>query len=238
MKCLLCVDPSDAERMTTNAAKYLTEASEVVVVCAIDERAPKGYGFSMRGLLGRRPREEELRPTADETAEETVNRAVELLARSQPNLDATGRTLAGRPEEEIARFAKEEGFDAVLIGRGNTGPEVEVRLTGEISGWKTNRGGDKDGLYLKTDEPEQVEVKFPPHRGREMEGAFSEGATVEVWGSRRGESVHAYTVSESGGKSIEAHSPPEKEGGLMHIHLGHTARFVTDHVPCDVLLIS
>ncbi|WP_119068649.1 universal stress protein [Rubrobacter indicoceani] len=242
MKCLLCVDPSDAERMTRNAARYLTGASEVVVVCAVDERAPKGYGFLVRGLLGRRPREEELSPTAEETAEETVKRAVELLARSGPGVAATGRTLTGRPEEELAGLVRDEGFDAVLIGRGNTGPEVSVNLTGTISGWKTNHAGDRDGLFLRTgDGPEPVEVRFPPHRGEAIERAFAEGATVEVYGSRRGGSVHAYALSSpEGGDPVEAHKPPpdRKDGGLMHVHLGHTARFVTDHVSCDVILVS
>lgn len=239
MKCLLCVDPSDAERMATSATKYLTRASEVVVFCAVDDRAPKGYGLSMRGLLGRKPRDAGLEATSESTARETADGTATALAGSLPDARVEARTLSGRPEEEIARMAGDEGFDAVLIGRGNTGPEVPVTLTGTISAWKTNRHGDRDGLFLKTDEPEPVEVKFPPHRGEAIGSAFREGATVEVAGSRRGSGVHAYALSEPGGGGpVEAHKPPEREGGLMRVHLGHTARFVTDHVTCDVVLIS
>lgn len=239
MKCLLCVEPSDAERVTTSASRYLSGATEVVVLCAVDESGPRGYGLSVRGLLGRRSRSADLEATSESTARETAESVASNLSGVLPDARVEARTLSGRPEEEIARLAEDEGFDAVLIGRGNTGPEVPVTLAGTVSTWKTNRHGDRDGLYLQTDEPEPVEVKFPPHRGEEIGRAFTEGSTVEVSGSRRGGGVHAYTLSEPGGGGpVEAHRPPEKEGGLLHVHLGHTARFVTDHVTCDVVLIS
>ncbi|AHY46287.1 Universal stress protein family [Rubrobacter radiotolerans] len=239
MKCLICVDLSDAERVVERAAPYLAEASEAVVVCAVDERASRGYGMMMRGLLGRRARDTELKPTALESAEETVRRAVEGLRRARPDLPAEGRTLSGRPGEEISALVREEGFDAVLLGRGNTGPEVPVELSGTVCGWRTNHHGDRDGLLLDVGEAAPVEVRFPPHRGEAVGRAFSEGEEVRVSGVRRGEHVHAYTLSGPAGEpAVEAHRPPEKESGPGRVHLGHVARFVTDHVECDVVLIS
>jgi hypothetical protein len=71
-----------------------------------------------------------------------------------------------------------------------------------------------------------------------VSGLVREGDRVEARGERRGHHVHAHLITELGsGTSVEAHRPPPEPGPERH-HLGHTARFVTDHVGCDVVLLG
>jgi hypothetical protein len=101
-----------------------------------------------------------------------------------------------------------------------------------VRGWRRNRPGDLDGFYME----DGTEVRFPPHRARDMQAVVREGVPFEVRGERRGGHLHAHSVAEpSPGVSVEAHAPPERTGRRPP---GHTARFVVDHAPCDVVLLG
>lgn len=232
MKHLICIDLQGWEAVVRGAARYLSEG-EATVSCVVDERASQGYGLSVRGLLGRRPRpHEELEPVSETEAERVLSEAAGLLGTLRPEVSVQTLVLRGLPNEEIVGASKD--VKAVFIGRGSPGADRPETLSGTVSEFKRNHHGDLDGFYLE----DGTEVRFPPHRASEMQRVVREkNATIEVWGARRGRHLHAFeiTASESGEK-VEAHKPPGR--GPEKIHLGHTARFVVDHVSCDVILIG
>lgn len=232
MKCLICIDPRGWEAVVRGAARYLREA-EATVACVVDERGPEGYGLSVRGLLGRKPRpHEDLEPVSGTEAERVLSEAADLLSNLRPGLSVETLVLRGLPNEELVNAARYREADAVFIGRGSPGADRPETISGVVSGWKRNHHGDLDGFYLE----DETEVRFPPHRASEVRRVVREGSAVEVWGTRRGRHFHAFEVADPGsGEKVEAHKPPGR--GPQKIHLGHTARFVTDHVPCDVVLI-
>ncbi|MGH3086424.1 MAG: hypothetical protein ACRDSJ_03785 [Rubrobacteraceae bacterium] len=230
MKHLICIDPRGWEVVIRSAARYSSEG-EATIACVVDDRAAEGYGLSMRGLLGRKPRHrEELDPVSQTEAERVLSEAAELLGRLRPSLSVETLLLHGLPNEELVSAAIEREVDAVLIGRGSPGADRPETLSGIVSEWKRNHHGDLDGFYLE----DGTEVRFPPHRAREVRRIVGDGSAVEVWGTKRGRHFHAFEIKVSG-KSVEAHKPPGK--GPEKIHLGHTARFVVDHISCDVVLV-
>ncbi|MBA2694170.1 MAG: OB-fold nucleic acid binding domain-containing protein [Rubrobacter sp.] len=231
MKHMICVDSRGWEAVVRGATRYLFEG-EATVACVVDERASSGYGLSVRGLLGRKPRHrEELDPISQTEAENFLSEAAELLSKLRPGVSVETLILHGLPNEALASAATERGFETVFIGRGSPGADRPETISGTVSGWKRNHHGDLDGFFLE----DGTEVRFPPHRASEIESVVREGSVVEVWGARRGRGFHAFEVSD-GESKVEAHKPPGR--GPEKIHLGHTARFVTDHVSCDVILIG
>lgn len=241
MKCLVCVEQRGSEGVVGAAARYLPDDSEleVVIVCVVDEAAPRGHGLLVRGLLGRGPRRSDrMESTAsEEVASEVLAEAAALFERLRPGASVGTLVARGRPGEELVKAAREGGFEAVFIGRGSPGEERPEEVSGVVAGWKTNHHGDRDGLYLEA-EGEVHEVRFPPHRAAEVERVIREGSRVEARGVRRGGHLHAHEIADSGtGESVEAHRPPGREPEKK-FHLGHTARFLTDHVSCDVVLLT
>ncbi|CAN5549813.1 MAG: hypothetical protein ACR2N0_01930 [Rubrobacteraceae bacterium] len=228
---MICVDSQGWEAVVRGAARFLPEGG-ATIACVVDERATSGYGLSVRGLLGRKPRpHENLDPVSEAEAENVLSEAAELLSKLRPGVSVETRILHGLPNEALADAASDA--EAVFIGRGSPGADRPETISGTVSGWKRNHHGDLDGFFLE----DGTEVRFPPHRASEVEGIVRDGSAVEVWGARRGRHFHAYEISESGsGEKVEAHKPPGR--GPEKIHLGHTARFVTDHVSCDVILIG
>jgi nucleotide-binding universal stress UspA family protein len=233
MKWLICVDSQGWDAVVRGAARYLY-GGEATITCVVDERASGGYGLSVRGLLGRKPRpHEELEPVSETEAENFLSEAAELLSKLRPGISVETEILRGRPGEALATSALDKDAEAVFIGRGSPGADRPETISGTVSEWKRNHHGDLDGFYLE----DRTEVKFPPHRASEIERAVRDGSRVEVWGTRRGRHFHAFEITEVGsGEKVEAHKPPGR--GPEKIHLGHTARFVTDHVSCDVVLIG
>lgn len=156
-----------------------------------------------------------------------------LLGRLCPGLDCQRLVLRGIPGEELVRAVRRQRFDTVFVGRGTPGSRVAVTISGTLTGWKRNHHGDVDGFYVD----EESEVHFPPHRAVDIQRLVKEGEPVEVRGERRGGHLHAFVVTDPvSGNSIEAHGSPA--GGPEKRHLGHTARFVMDHVSCDVIILS
>lgn len=232
MKCLICVDSQGWEAVVRSAARYLPEG-EATIACVVDERASGGYGLSVRGLLGRKGRgpREELEPVSGAEAERFLSEAAGLLTTLRPGLSIETLVLHGLPNEELAGAAGER--DAVFIGRGSPGAHRPETLSGVVSGWKRNHHGDLDGFYLE----DGTEVRFPPHRADAVRRIVGEKSAVEAWGARRGRHFHAFEISiPESGEKVEAHKPPGR--GPEKIHLGHTARFVVDHVSCDVIVVS
>lgn len=233
MKWLICVDSQGWDAVVRGAARYLY-GGEATIACVVDERATSGYGLSVRGLLGRKPRpHEELDPVSETEAEKFLSEASELLSTLRPGISIETLILHGHPNEALASAATEHGAEAVFIGRGSPGADRPETISGTVSEWKRNHHGDLDGFYFE----DRTEVKFPPHRSAEIQRVVRDKSVVEVWGARRGRRFHAFEISDSeSGSKVEAHKPPGR--GPEKIHLGHTARFVTDHVSCDVILIG
>jgi hypothetical protein len=86
------------------------------------------------------------------------------------------------------------------------GPKSRVAVvSGLVSGWKRNHHGDADGLYLS----DGTEVKFPPHRARDVLEVVQEGAAVEAEGEWHKRHFHAYVIRDTAsGSSVEAHKAP------------------------------
>ncbi len=233
MGSMICIDSQGWEAVVRGAARYLHEG-EATVACVVDERASSGYGLSVRGLLGRRPRpREELDPISRTEAERFLSEAAELLSSLRSGLSVETLVLHGLPNEVLAEAAVERSAEAVFIGRGSPGADRPETLVGIVSDWKRNHHGDLDGFIFD----DGVEVRFPPHRASEIERVVHDGSAVEVWGARRGRRFHAFEITASdSGEKVEAHKPPGR--GPEKIHLGHTARFVVDHVSCDVVILG
>jgi len=234
VRVLVCVDARGWEAVVRGAARHLREG-EAILVHVVDERAQRGHELAVRGLLGRRRRgrERDVTAVSQAAAEELLADAQILLEDLRPGLTARSLLLEGVPNEELVSTASELGADAVFVGRGTPHRGDPTTISGTVSGWKRNRPGDVDGLLLD----DGTEVGFPPHRAADVRSVVSEGAAVEVSGVRRGERLHAHRITDLGsGTSVEAHKPPR--GGPEKRPLGHTARFVVDHAPCDVVVLS
>lgn len=233
MRALICIDSRDWERIVRGAARYLS-GDEAVLAHVVDEGAPRGYDLSVRGLLGRRERGSGAVTSASEAAAgDLLADAQALLEKLCPGVDCQRLVLRGAPGEELARSARQR-FDAVFIGRGMPDSRAQVTLSGTLTAWKRNHHGDVDGFYVD----DEAEVHFPPHMAANVQNLVKEGEPLEVRGERRGEHLHAFVVTNLGSRtSVETHRPPSG-GGPERRHLGHTARFVMDHVDCDVIILA
>lgn len=233
MRAFVCIDGRHWESVIRGATRYLREG-EAILAHVVDERAPRGYELSLRGLLGRRSRgaEEGMAAASRRAAEELLADARTLIERLCPGLAVRTVALNGPPNEELMRAAKESMAEVIFVGRGAPGSGSRTTVSGSVTGWKQNRRGEWDGLHLD----DGTEVSFPPHRAAELQGAIREGTLVEVDGTWRGRQLHAYSITDTGsGSSIQAHKSPDEEPGKDP--LGHTARFVADHALCDVVIL-
>lgn len=232
MRSLICVEERDWERVIRGAARYL-KGGEVILAHTIDERASRGYDLSMLGLLGRRPRSpEEIAHAAKTAAEGLLSSAGSLLDELCPDITTEMLVLQGIPEQELVRVVREREVGVVFVGRGAQESGAPATVSGVLREWRWNRPGDLDGFYLE----DGTEVRFPPHRAREVQSVARQGMQVAATGEWHGRHLHAHVVQDpSSGASTEAHKPPG-HGPRKH-HLGHTARFVTDHVGCDVVIL-
>lgn len=224
---MACIDGRDWEAVVRGVARHLREG-EATLAHVVDERAPRGYELSLRGLLGRRRPEESMAPASRVAAEELLTDASTLLERLRPDLTVLAAALSGPPNEELMRAA--EGADVVFIGRGAPGARLRATVSGVVKGWRQNPHGETDGLSLNNG----VEIRFPPHTAEGVRAIAREGAPVEATGAWRGRHLHAYTIT-GAGTTVEAHKAPDEEPGERP--LGHTARFVADHVLCDVVIL-
>lgn len=232
MRAFVCIDGRDWEVVIRGVARYLREG-EAIVAHVIDERAARGYDLAIRGLLGRRRRqpEEVMAPVSEAAARELLADAEDLLERLRPELTLRSVVLSGSPNEELMNAATAAQVQVIFIGRGTPGSRPRVTISGTVRGWKENRHGDQDGLYLE----DGTEVRFPPHRAHEIQSLIREGTSVEVLGTWQGQGFHAYRITaQDSGSAVEAHRVPGEGPGKMP--LGHTARFVVDHALCDVIL--
>lgn len=236
MRSFVCVDERDWEAVIRGAARFLTEG-ETTLAHVIDERGPRGYGLSLRGLLGRRGRGdcqgEVMAAAAREAAEGLLADAKALLKRLSPGLSVQTTVTSGDPNKELMRAANEGGAETIVIGRGAPGARPRDTVSGVVEGWNENRGGRADALVLD----DGTEVRFPPQRAEAVRAAIREGAEVEASGVWQGRGVlHAYSITDTGtGVPVEAHEPPDEQPGENP--LGHTARFVVDHALCDVVVV-
>lgn len=235
MRSFVCVDERDWKAVIRGAARFLTEG-ETTLAHVIDERGPRGYGLSLRGLLGRRGRgdrqEEVMAAAAREAAEGLLADAKALLKRLSPGLSVQTTVTSGDPNKELMRAANEGGAEIIVIGRGAPGARPRDTVSGVVEGWNENRGGRADALVLD----DGTEVKFPPQRAGEVRAALSEGSRVEATGVWQGRRLHAYDITDvASGASVQAHEPPDEQPGENP--LGHTARFVVDHALCDVVVV-
>lgn len=234
MRAFVCIDSRDWEAVVRGVARYLREG-EVVLAHVIDQRAPHGYGLALRSLLGRRRRrfEEEMTPVSEAAAEELLADAENLLQQFSPELTVRSVVLRGSPNEELMGAANAAEAQTIFIARGTPEHRPRVTVSGTVRGWKENRHGEPDGLYLE----EGTEVRFPPHQAREIQSLIREGSRVEVLGTWYGQGLHAYRITNSdSGSPVAAHKLPGEGPGKMP--LGHTARFVVDHALCDVTLLQ
>jgi nucleotide-binding universal stress UspA family protein len=236
VKVFVCVDGRDWEAVTRGVARYLPEGAEVTLAHVVDERGPRGYEMSLRGLLGRRrpAAEEDMTRVSREAAEDLLAEARDALLRLRPASTVKTVVLSGDPNHELTRAADEAGARAIFIGRGTPGARPRESVSGVVTGWNRNREGDLDGLLLD----DGTEVRFPPHRAEAVRAAVREGAEVEASGVWRGQhALHAYTIVDTrAGVSVRAHEAPGEKPGKRP--LGHTARFVVDHALCDVVVIA
>lgn len=233
MRAFVCIAGRDWEGVVRGVARYLREG-EAVLAHVIDERAQRGYDLAIRGLLGRHRRqsEEEIAPMSEAAAEELLADAEDLLKQLRPEVTVRSVVLSGSPNEELMGAANAAEAQTIYIGRGSPESRPRVTVSGTVRGWKENRHGDRDGLYLE----EGTEVRFPPHQAREIQNLIREGTPVEILGTWQGQGLHAYRITDSDSRtSIEAHKLPGQGPGKMP--LGDTARFVVDHALCDVTLV-
>ncbi|HET7477882.1 MAG TPA: hypothetical protein VFJ72_00060 [Rubrobacteraceae bacterium] len=237
MKAFLCVDGRDWEGVVRGAARYLADEGTATLAHVVDERAPRGYEMSLRGLLGRRrpgDAEERMVRASREAAEGFLGDARDLLQRLRPGNMIETRVLDGDPNKELMRAAGEAGAQTIFISRGTPGSRSRETVSGIVEGWNQNREGRFDGLVLG----DGTEVRFPPHRAEAVRSGISDGAEIEasgVWQGRR--VLHAYSITDTrNGVPIEAHESPEAMPGERP--LGHTARFVVDHALCDVVILN
>jgi nucleotide-binding universal stress UspA family protein len=233
VRAFVCIDSRDWEEVSRSAARYLREG-EAILAHVVDERAPRGYDLAIRGLLGRRDRrsEEEMAAVSEAAAGELLADAENLLKQLRPELNVRSVVLKGSPNEELIDAANAAEAQTIFIGRGTPGSRPQLSVSGTVRGWKENRHGDQDGLYLE----DGTEVGFPPHRAREIQSLIREGRPISALGTWHGRRFHAYTITDSdSGTRTEAHKFPGEGPGKMP--LGHTARFVVDHALCDVTLL-
>lgn len=232
MQTLVCIDGRDWETVIQGVARYLSEG-EATLAHVVDERVSRGYDLSLRGLLGRRRRrpEESMAPASRAAAEDLLADAKTLLERLSPGLTVHTTVLSGPPNEELMRAAEE--VQTIFIGRGAPGARPRATARGVVRGWRQNHHGDTDGLSLDGG----VEVRFPPHKAGEIRDVVREGMPVEASGAWRGRHLHAYGIANTDtGAAVEAHKPPGKGPGERP--LGHTARFVSDHALCDMVVLQ
>ncbi len=236
MRSFVCVDERDWEAVIRGAARHLTRGT-ATLAHVIDERGPRGYELSLRGLLGRRGRgdrqEQGMDVAAREAAERLLADAKALLEGLSPGLSVETTVPSGDPNRELMRAAGEAGAETIFIGRGAPGVRPRETVSGVVRGWNENRRGQADGLVLN----DGTEVTFPPHRAEAVRTVLSEGARIEATGVWQGRRLHAYTITDAAsGASVDAHEPPDEQPGEKP--LGHTARFVVDHALCDVVMLS
>ena len=236
MRSLVCVDERDWEAVIRGTARHLTRGT-ATLAHVIDERGPRGYELSLRGLLGRRGRggrqEQGMDVAAREAAERLLADAKALLEGLGPGLSVETKAPSGDPNQELMRAAGEAGAKTIFIGRGAPEARPRVTVSGEVRGWNENRAGRADGMVLD----DGTEVLFPPQRAGAVRTALREGARVEATGVWQGRRLHAYTITDAAsGASVEAHEPPDEQPGEKP--LGHTARFVVDHALCDVVVLA
>ena len=233
MRALVCIPVQEWETVVRGAARYLTEG-EAILAHVVDERGLTGYDLATRGLLGRRARhpQEEMATVSEIATRDLLADAESLLEQLCPNLAASPLVLRGMPNEELIRAARDHRAETIFVGRGTPGAGQAVKVSGVVRGWKRNHHGDLDALYLS----DGTEVRFPPHRAPEILTVAGEGVMIEAQGERRGRHLHAHRITDTAsGASVEAHKPPG--GGPRKQHLGHTARFIVDHAPCDVVAL-
>lgn len=236
MSAFVCVDARDWEAVVQGVALYLEEG-EAVLAHVVDDRAPRGYELALRGLLGRRGRpgrgtEGGMDAVSKEAAEELLADAGTLLGRLCPRVSVRTVLSSGPPNEELIRSATEAGARTIFVGRGTPGSRPRATVRGIVKGWSWNPQGETDALVLE----DGTGVRFPPHRADSVRAVAREGEPVEATGPWRGRSLHAYEIVDPiSGDRVEAHKPPSEEPGKSP--LGHTARFVVDHAPCDVVIL-
>lgn len=238
MKAFVCVGGHDWEAVVRGAARYLPPGEwEVTLAHVVDERAPRGYGMALRGLLGRRRpggAEEGMIRASREAAEGLLADAGDLLRRLSPGSAVEAEVLEGDPNKELMRAAGEAGARTIFIGRGTPGARPRETVSGVVEGWNRNPEGRFDGLLLD----DGTEVRFPPPRAEAVRAAVRKGARIEATGVWQGRGVlHAYSITDSrSGTGVEAHESPAEQPGERP--LGHTARFVVDHALCDVVVLA
>ena len=236
MKAFVCVDVRDWEPLIRGVAPYLSGGGEVALAHVVDERAPRGYEMSLRGLLGRRGgrgAEERMERASREAAGGLLADAGDLLRELSPGSVVETVVLGGDPNKELMRAAGEAGARTIFIGRGAPGAQPRATVAGVVAGWNRNREGEFDGLLLG----EGTEVRFPPQRADAVRAAVREGARVEAVGVWQGRGIlHAYSITDAQtGVPVRAHESPDEQPGERP--LGHTARFVVDHALCDVVVL-
>ena len=101
-----------------------------------------------------------------------------------------------------------------------------------VRGWNETRGGRTDSLVLD----DRIEVRFTPHRAEAIPTALREEG-----GSKRRECGKdggcTSTPSPTRLPALRSRrASPRRAAGEKP--LGHTARFVVDHVLCDVVMLS
>lgn len=240
MDAFVCIDGRGWEAVTRGAARYLPDGARVTLAHVVDERAPRGYEMSVRGLLGRRrpPAEEGMERASREAAEGLLSDARDLLLRRRPGSTVEVLVLSGDPNKELMRAAAETGAEVIFIGRGAPGARPRETISGVVRDWTRNPDGEPDGLLLE----DGTVVRFPPHRTGAVRdavgGAVENGAEIEATGARRGrDGLHAYSISDPRtGVSVRAHEAPDEKPGERP--LGPTARFVVDHALCDVVVLA
>jgi nucleotide-binding universal stress UspA family protein len=232
MRAFVCIDVRDWEAVVRGVARHLREG-EAILGHVVDERPTHAYDLALRSLLGRgrRRSEEEMASASEAAAGELLADAEDLLKQLRPDLAVRSVVLSGLPNEQLIGAANAAESQGIFIGRGSPGSRPRVTVSGTVRGWKENRHGDRDGLYL-----EGTEVRFPPHKAREIQHHIRKATLVEIFGTWHGQSLHAYRITDpDSGTQVEAHKLPGEGPGKMP--LGHTARYVVDHAPCDVTIL-
>jgi hypothetical protein len=233
VKSLLCIEAWDWRRVIDGAAPYLEEG-EAVIACVIDERPSLGYELAVKGLLGRR------RPPEAGMATVSVATAAQIHNRRKGN--ARG----------LVSPALREHFADTRITQRSAGKDGERARSGrDIRRARKRQRRQRDHRlgyrFWLDDKPRRRHRRHHPARWDRGTLPAAPRARNSRHRRRRGRGRDQGCAQEEPpprpshhGPRLESlgRRPSESPSGPRKASLGHTARFIIDHVACDVVVLQ
>lgn len=78
----------------------------------------------------------------------------------------------------------------VMFKPPHKSPKATLLLEGKVVDWKRNHHNDLDGLYVEKADAKRVEVRFPPHIGKQVGALIAIGDAVRVAGELHADKKH------------------------------------------------